>query len=100
MIHRLFAALLGLGLLASVCFAQDKTVNDNAIYDNVRIKLAADAEVKGGALGVDVKEGVVTLSGAVDTDRQKSKAAKLAKKVKGVKRVINNITLKEKNAGK
>ena len=100
MIYRLFAALLGLALLANVCFAADKAVNDNAIYDNVRIKLAADAEVKGGALGVDVKEGVVTLSGAVDTDRQRSKAAKLAKKVKGVKQVINNINLKEKNAGK
>ena len=100
MIYRLFAALLALALLASVCFAADKAVSDNAIYDNVRIKLAADAEVKGGALGVDVKEGVVTLSGAVDTDRQKSKAAKLAKKVKGVKQVINNISLKEKNAGK
>jgi hyperosmotically inducible periplasmic protein len=100
MIYRLLAALLGLALLAGVCLAADKTVNDNAIYDNVRIRLASDAEVKGGALGVEVKEGVVTLSGAVDTDRQKSKAAKLAKKVKGVKRVINNITLKEKNAGK
>ncbi len=100
MIYRLFAALLGLALLASVCLAADKAVSDNALYDNVRIKLAADAEVKGGALGVDVKEGVVTLSGAVDTDRQKSKAAKLAKKVKGVKQVINNISLKEKNAGK
>lgn len=101
MIHKLFAAFLVLAFVASVCLAADKTViNDNAIYDNVRIKLAADAEVKGGALKVDVKDGVVTLAGQVDTERQKSKAAKLAHKVKGVKQVINDISLKEKNAGK
>jgi osmotically-inducible protein OsmY len=100
MIHRFIAAFFALVLLSSACFAADQKVNDNAIYDNVRIKLAGDAEVKGGALGVDVKQGVVTLSGQVDTDRQKSKATKLARKVKGVKQVINNITLKEKNGGK
>jgi hyperosmotically inducible periplasmic protein len=100
MTHRLFAAFLALALLASLCFAAGKPVNDNAIYDNVRIKLAGDAEVKGGALGVDVKDGVVTLSGQVDTERQKSKAGKLARKVKGVKQVINNIALKQKYPAK
>lgn len=100
MILRIFAAIFTLTLLMSACFAADQKVNDNAIYDNVRIKLAADAEVKGGALGVDVKDGVVTLTGKVDTERQKSKATKLARKVKGVKQVVNNISLKEKNAGK
>lgn len=100
MILRLLATLLALALLSTVCLAADKTINDNAIYDNVRIRLASDAEVKGGALGVDVKQGVVTLTGQVDTDRQRSKAGKLAKKVKGVKQVVNNISLKEKNGGK
>ena len=100
MILRLLAALLALALLSTVCLAADKPINDNAIYDNVRIRLASDAEVKGGALGVDVKQGVVTLTGQVDTDRQRSKAGKLARKVKGVKKVINHISLKEKNGGK
>ena len=100
MTFRLLAAFLALALLSTVCLAADKPTNDNAIYDNVRIRLASDAEVKGGALGVDVKQGVVTLTGQVDTDRQRSKAGKLAKKVKGVKQVVNNISLKEKNGGK
>ena len=44
---------------------------------------------------MDVKQGVVTLGGTVETQRQKDKATKLAKKVKGVKQVVNNIVLKD-----
>ena len=92
--------MLALILVCGECAAADKKPTDAAIDDNVRIKLAADAEVNGGALKVDVKEGVVTISGTLETQRQKDKAARIAKKVKGVKQVINNITLKEKSAGR
>jgi osmotically-inducible protein OsmY len=43
---------------------------------------------------------VVTLSGTVEMEVQREKAAKVAKKVKGVKEVINHIELKNKSAGK
>ena len=43
---------------------------------------------------------IVTLTGVVETQHQKDKATKLAKKVKGVKNVVNNITLKERSAAK
>ena len=94
MILRLCAVLVALVLVAGVCLA-DKNVSDDAIYDNVRIKLAADAEVKGGDLKVDVKQGVVTLSGAVENSHLKDKATRLAKKVKGVKQVVNQIEIKK-----
>jgi osmotically-inducible protein OsmY len=87
-------------LLAAVCLAADKVVSDDMIYDNVRIKLASDQIVKGGALNVDVKEGVVTLGGMVENSKQKDRAAKLAKSVKGVKQVINNLNLKLSAPGK
>jgi len=87
-------------LAASVALAADKASSDDAINDNVRIKLSADPEVKGGGLKVDVKQGVVTITGVVDTERQHDKATKIAKKVKGVKQVVNNITVKEKTASK
>lgn len=95
MISKLCAALLLLCLAALVCLAADKPINDNLIVDQVRIKLSADAEVKGGALEVDSKQGVVTLSGTVETIRQKDKAGRLAKKIKGVKQVVNNIEIKK-----
>lgn len=93
---KLIAALLALFLVAGLCLGADKQpLTDGIITDNVRIKLASDQVVKGGALGVDVKDGVVTISGQVENDRQKQRAAKLAKQVKGVRQVVNNINLKE-----
>jgi hyperosmotically inducible protein len=85
-------------MLAGACLAKDP-VTDDMIYNNVRIKLASDAVVKGGALEVDVKQGVVTMGGSVEIEKQKERATKLAKSVKGVKQVINNITIRSKNAG-
>ena len=91
------ALLLMFLTVAGLCFAKD-TVTDDMIYNNVRIKLAGDQVVKGGALTVDVKEGIVTLSGSVEESKQKDRAAKLAKSIKGVKQVINNLSVR-KNAG-
>jgi len=96
MIHKTVAALLALFVAAGLCLAADKQPpGDGVINDNVMIKLASDQIVKGGALKVDVKDGVVTLSGQVENVKQKDRATKLAKQVKGVKQVINNINLKE-----
>ena len=91
---------MALALVACLCLAADKPVTDDSISDYVRLKLASDPEVKGGALQVDVKQGIVTIGGVVETTRQKDKAAKLAHKVKGVKQVVNNISLKERTGGK
>jgi hyperosmotically inducible protein len=96
MILKTCASLLVFFLLAGLCLAADKPVSDDAIYDNVRIKLASDIDVKGGALKVDVKQGVVTLAGVVETQAQKDKATKIAKKVKGVKSVDNQIEVKKR----
>jgi len=95
MISRICTVLLVALVLQSVYLAKDPPpVTDDTITDQVRIKLASDPVVKGGALTVDVKQGVVTLSGAVEQDKQKDKAEKLAKKVKGVKQVVNNLDIK------
>ncbi len=90
------AFLLAVLFLAGVCLAKDP-VSDDMIYNSVRIRLAGDEVVKGGALQVEVKDGVVTLGGAVEQDKQRERAAKLARRVKGVKQVINNITIRNKN---
>ena len=83
-------------MVAGLCLAADKPVSDDSIYDNVRIRLASDVDVKGGALKVEVKQGVVTLAGFVENQNQKDKATKIAKKVKGVKQVVNNIEVKKR----
>jgi hyperosmotically inducible periplasmic protein len=71
----------------------DKQVSDDLVYDNVKRRLAEDSEVKGGGLDIDVKQGVVTLRGKLETQRQIDKATRITKKVNGVKKVINEIQL-------
>ena len=71
--------------------AAKKPVTDDAIVDSVKRKLATDATVKGGALDVDAKDGVVVLKGKVTAQKQKDKAERIARKVNGVKSVDNQL---------
>ena len=66
---------------------------DDRISDQVRMRLATDPDVKGGALDVTVKDGLVMIKGRVDTDKGRARATKLAKKVKGVKEVDNELVV-------
>ena len=77
-------------------FFADKTVSDDSLHDLVIRKLANDTDVKGGGLQVEVKDGVVTMRGKLATEKQIQKAEKIAKKISGVKKVINEITLAKK----
>lgn len=90
---KLFAFLMALILVAAACLAADKPASDDVIWDQVSIKLTGDAVAKGGVFKVEVHQGVVTLTGPAETQRQKDRAGKLARKVNGVKQVINNITV-------
>ena len=78
-------------VLPAVSLAADKPVSDDLVYNLVRQKLAGDSVVKGGALNVEVKSGAVTLTGNVQSEKQKDKAERLTRKVKGVKSVVNQI---------
>ena len=100
MINRLCASLLALLLFTGVCFAAAKPITDDGIVDQVRIKLSGDAVAKGGGFTVDCKDGVVTLSGVAENARQRERAETVAKKVKGVKRVVNNLTLSDRKSEK
>ncbi|MEP7363242.1 MAG: BON domain-containing protein [Acidobacteriota bacterium] len=79
--------------LLAVTLAAQGTPADDALYDQVRIKLAQDFQVNGGAIEVKVHDAVVTLAGKIRTDRAKNKAEKIAGKVKGVKKVINELVV-------
>jgi osmotically-inducible protein OsmY len=90
---KLLAFSMVLILLAATCLAADKAVSDDVISDQVRIKLTGDPIAKGGSIKVEVARGVVTLTGPAETQQQKDRAGKLAKKVNGVKQVVNNLTV-------
>jgi osmotically-inducible protein OsmY len=89
---RRFLAVAAL-LTGSLAVAQKPAASspDDRISDQVRMRLATDPDVKGGALDVTVNDGVVTIKGRVDSEKGKNRATKLAKKVKGVKDVDNEL---------
>ncbi len=95
---RVLSILLVFALLAcSPAFAQKQgQVNDDEIYDQVRRRLANDPEVKGGTLEVTVAQGVVTIRGKVEKEKLRQKAEKLARKVKGVKQVVNELRVEKR----
>src|SRR2546427_12662766 len=95
----LLCAILSLALFG-VALAAEKNTSDDAIYDFVRRKLASDPVVKGGGLQVDVHQGVVTLRGTVEEQKQKEKAARLAKKIAGVKSVDNQLSVVQRGLKK
>ena len=84
---------LALVIVSVLTAGQDQKTStpDDRIYDQVRMKLTTDPDVKGGAFDVTVHDGAVVIKGRVDTQKGKSKATKLAKKVKGVKQVDNEL---------
>ena len=84
--------LLAVALLLVPSLAADEKT-DNDINDKVRLRLAGDPDVKGGALEVDVKDGVVRIRGIVRTEKAKSKAERLAGRIKGVTKVVNELRI-------
>jgi hyperosmotically inducible protein len=73
---------------------------DGTISAEVEEKLARDQV--GGLTGVSVttEAGVVTLIGTVERAEQKARAADLARQVKGVKRVKNDLDIRRSETRK
>jgi hyperosmotically inducible protein len=93
---KLFLVLLTFFILGSALVIAADPISDDSIYDAVRMRLANDPDVKGGGtIEVKVTQGSVELSGTVRTDKARTKAEKLAKKVKGVKKVVNQLKVAE-----
>ena len=91
---RFLCLTLGVVLVLTPLLAQkQKQMTDDTIRDQVMVKLAGDPDVGGNPINVDVHEGVATLKGKVRSEKQKSKAEKLAKKVKGVTAVTNQLVI-------
>ena len=84
----IFSAPSGPGAPRSFSTAWD----DSIICARVKTRMIADDFVTAGPINVDVYNGVVYLTGSVETDSQKRMAADLARGVDGVVKVINQLT--------
>ena len=70
-------------------------IDDGVITTKVKSALLADDTVKGLDIIVDTAQGVVRLSGAVDSQAQVDMATQIAKGVEGVKDVQSELTVNQ-----
>jgi BON domain len=81
--------VLVLGLLA-LGLACTKAPADEEVTGQIQSKLSQDSGLQGKAITVHTS-GVVTLSGTVDNEVQRTAAARYASDVPGIKQVVNNL---------
>jgi hyperosmotically inducible protein len=68
-----------------------RNVDDAALTASVNAALVADKPSNFTRIDVDTTNGVVSLTGTVETPQQRTRAEQLASRVDGVKRVVNNL---------
>ena len=70
-------------------------IDDKSLNMRVKSALGDNPEYKFSDVKVDSFKGTVQLSGFVNATEQKKRAEEIAEKVEGVRKVENNITIKE-----
>jgi len=70
-------------------------VDDSVITTKVKSLLASDDFLKSFEISVETYKGTVQLSGFVDSQKAVDKAGEIARGVKGVKSVKNNLNVKK-----
>ena len=66
-------------------------VDDSMITAKIKAALVQDGTTKAHQINVTTRQGVVQLSGFVDSDTAKAQAERLARNVKGVREVHNDL---------
>jgi len=91
-----FALLAGMTLVPAMAMGDE--TEDKAIAQSIVQKLQQEKKtgsLKGFNLELQVEEGTVWLSGRVSSPEQQARALDIARRVQGVKQVVNDITVTE-----
>jgi hyperosmotically inducible protein len=70
-----------------------EVINDSWITTKISSDFVNEDTLKGSNINVDTKDHVVTLKGTVATAAGKTRAEEIAKTTKGVKHVVNTLTI-------
>lgn len=81
--------VLLVAILAGV--ACTKAPDDNQLTGRIQTRLNEDSGLQGKPITVQTSSGVVTLSGTVDNETQRTAAARYASAFPGIKEVVNNL---------
>ena len=69
-------------------------IDDSALTAKVKAAILAEPGLKTLQIGVETKDAVVTLTGAVDSPPMKDRAKQIAAGVSGVRDVVDNLVTK------
>jgi hypothetical protein len=83
----LLAGILAIGVACT------KAPDDGQLTGQIQSKLNQDSGLQGKPITVQTSGGVVTLSGTVDNDAQRTAAARYASETPGIKQVVNNLQI-------
>jgi osmotically-inducible protein OsmY len=83
--------VVGVTNVKDLVYSTEETRGDRETASAVTIEFYVDYALNGKDLGVEVKDGEVTLTGQVDSYFQKRHAEEVASRVAGVRGVINDI---------
>ena len=95
--NKLAAALASIVLATSVTSiaAAEDQAKDAALTERVKTALAGASALSGRDIEVQTREGVVQLSGFVDSEDQRTAALMRARSVQGVQEVRNDLSLRD-----
>ena len=97
------ASFLTLALAATGCHSTDRStgqaINDTMTAHNVKSALSHDQMYKFNDVDAKVYNGTAQLTGFVDSEQQRQRAAQIAATVPGVTQVLNEITTKPTPTG-
>jgi osmotically-inducible protein OsmY len=95
-----FAVLAGATIVTTGCSVirgQERVgayVDDATITTAVKAKFVEDKTVDAGAIKVETLNGAVSLSGFAKSNAEKTQAEYLARNTKGVREVLNHLTVR------
>ena len=92
-LHTICALILGLSLtgLAGCARTGSSERSDAQVAGDVQTKISADSSLAGRQISINANKGVVTLSGTVNNDTERTAASNDAAQIEGVKQVLNNL---------
>jgi len=92
--NKFAAAIAAIMLVTSVAVAEENS-RDTATTERVKTALAGDKALAGRDIEVETRDGVVQLSGFVDSEDQRTAALMRARGVHGVQEVRNDLSLRD-----
>jgi len=91
----LFASGSSGGLLKSDDLSDESKPNDQSISKFIQTELIVQDGVNWNDVDVETKEGIVTLNGEVDNILEKDRSINIAKSIKGVRAVVDELKIRK-----